>query len=697
MTSALEADVAFLHIAGGAPRETPPPGVVALTSPRRSARVRSEDLLFLALGAEPPQALGDGLLAEVAQIASHAFYTTPGSVTAALREMAAAINDELLRANQSRSPGDVAQLRLAAGVLRGEDIYLAQCGNSQAILIRPGMVTRLSSDEAAARPLGLTESPFVRFHHLEAHAQDMLVLTAAEPPLWSDPSLSGLTGVEPPRAVDRLAAASAKDLSGLVIRITAPGETITAAPAPARPLPAAPRPAARPARPRAPRRAGGWQDGVRRARDAVSRAFSWIGEKTLTLIARLAPGAAEAPRPGDLPPRLLAATAVVVPLLVVVVSAAVYLRRGRIQEFQGLLGQAQAAVAAAQVKPSLGEARPDWELAYALLLQAGQYGSSADYRTLFAQVESTLDDLNLVSRMEFRPAVGGGFGSQSRITGLAATASDLYVLDEGQGTIWHTWATGRGYEVDRDFECLGSAEAPSGSMAPMDIVIQAEPGALGAEGVVAVDPQGGLLYCAPDRLPATGRLTPPDLGWGGIQAIDVFGDRLYVLDPRANAVYSFDATGGLFSGAPNLYFVDQVPDLTQAVDLAMAEDDLFLLFADARLDRCRRSQNESSGAIEVVCETGVIFVDQRPGFEGQPHNPGGVLGPMLYSPPPEPSLYFLEPLSSRIFHYSLRLAYQREYRPQSPFASPATAFTLGPPNDLFLAIGTQVYFATPLP
>jgi hypothetical protein len=43
------------------------------------------------------------------------------------------------------------------------------------------------------------------------------------------------------------------------------------------------------------------------------------------------------------------------------------------------------------------------------------------------------------------------------------------------------------------------------------------------------------------------------------------------------------------------------------------------------------------------------------------------------------------------------LAYQREYRSLQPFSGPATAFTLGPPNELFLAVGTQVYFASPLP
>ena len=66
---------------------------------------------------------------------------------------------------------------------------------------------------------------------------------------------------------------------------------------------------------------------------------------------------------------------------------------------------------------------------------------------------------------------------------------------------------------------------------------------------------------------------------------------------------------------------------------------------------------------------------------------------MEYTPPPEPSLFFLDSLNNRIFHYSLRLVYQAQYTPIEPFPQDLTAITLGPLNDLYVAAGNQVFYA----
>jgi hypothetical protein len=60
-------------------------------------------------------------------------------------------------------------------------------------------------------------------------------------------------------------------------------------------------------------------------------------------------------------------------------------------------------------------------------------------------------------------------------------------------------------------------------------------------------------------------------------------------------------------------------------------------------------------------------------------------------------LYFLDASSPSLFHYSLRLVFQGVFKPGDALGGPATAFALGPPNDLFLAVGSQVYFAQPIP
>ena len=192
-----------------------------------------------------------------------------------------------------------------------------------------------------------------------------------------------------------------------------------------------------------------------------------------------------------------------------------------------------------------------WDQAAVWLAQAARYGDSQDLQILQTEVQTERDKLKLVYRTEFYPAVSGGFGSAARPAALAASTTDLYVLDTGNETAWHTWSTGHGW-IDRDFDCYGTANVADFAQ-PVDIALQSAPGALGTEGVVLVDIDGTVMYCAPGISPVVTQLSQPDIGWRGIRAIDVFKDRLYVLDPGANVVWAYDASDGLFSGSPSRY------------------------------------------------------------------------------------------------------------------------------------------------
>jgi hypothetical protein len=433
----------------------------------------------------------------------------------------------------------------------------------------------------------------------------------------------------------------------------------------------------------------GWSGPLRRALDP---AFSAIWR----LLNRMAPGLAEAERPGGYSPAVLIGTAVAIPLVVVAAASLVYFRQGRAQQFDQYLVQAQAAVVAAQLKPSAAEARPDWDLARSWLDLAETYRITEASSALRQQVQAALDSLELVVRLELVPTVSGGFGGKAAITGLAATASDLYALDTGNGLIWHAWATGRGYEIDPEFDCPLAAERGQTAATPVGIVIQPEPGALGIEGVVAVDRNGGLLYCAPGRSPLRGQLSTPDIGWGRLQAFDVFEGNLYVLDPVTNAVWIYDATDGLFSGTPALFFAEAVPELATAIDLALAQDELIILHSQGNIDRCARVvENAPDGSlrIRVECDEQPEFLDERPGMVARSTIPGADPLQMVYSPPPEPSLFFLDADTGSIFQYSMRLVYQGQYRPIEPLQDPVAAITEAPPSDLLLAAGGQVYYA----
>ncbi len=696
MPPTLEAEVGLIHIAGAALRATPPPGTSARTAPRRSGRGRADDILFLDLSLRGPSERSAGLLQHLSQLGAEAFFKTPGSVTSALREAAAVVNDHLIDASR-KSEGAGLKANWFAGVLRGTDFYLAHAGGGEAVHLREGSVRRFRSQESDRHPLGQSTSPRLRYHHLEVRAGDMLFLTSAPAPTFSEPVLKSISGHEPAQAIEQLGHARKEDLSGLLLRLvpegqaTAPLPEAAAAAAPAR---EARKPAGQPKLAQAAsvlapvgRWIGrGWRPVWGRLRAGLLR----LAAEVTRLLVRLAPGLIEPPRPGEFSPALLAGTAVVIPLLVLTVVSVLYLRRGRSQQFQAYLREAQRAVATAQAAPDGAAAQESWSTANYYLERALEYGEGPQRQAMATQVRSALDEFNLVSRLAFTPAVSGGFGGNARIESLAATSSDLYVLDLSVPKIWHTWATGRAYEIDSNFDCLNGPDSVQGMSTPVDIAIQAEPGALGAEGVVAVDADGSLLYCAPDRRSLSAQLASPGTGFGRIQAIDTFQDTLYVLDARANAVWLYDATGGLFSGEAQLYFVEDVPNLAGAIDIGKSQDELFILYQDGGLDRCTRDTAEGT-SIRVVCERDLTLQGSPPGG-GRAPQPGEITE-IIYSPPPEPSLFFLYEEGSTVYQYSMRMIYQRQIQSTDPFPETASALTLGPPNDLFVAAGQHVYYA----
>jgi hypothetical protein len=69
---------------------------------------------------------------------------------------------------------------------------------------------------------------------------------------------------------------------------------------------------------------------------------------------------------------------------------------------------------------------------------------------------------------------------------------------------------------------------------------------------------------------------------------------------------------------------------------------------------------------------------------------------ILYSPPPDPSLYLLDPVNGSIYHFGLRLTFQRQVRPNTSLttdSSAATAFAITQNRTLFLVAGSQLYTA----
>jgi hypothetical protein len=632
-------------------------------------------------------------------------------VTAALREAAMEVNSHLQNLARDMEKPRVTQGRMVAAVLRGTSLFVAQCGSGQVILVRPGQVSRFTSEEAAGRPLGLTLSAYVRYHHFDVGPLDLLLLTTSPPPLWAETTLSGLSGLDAARAVDRLSAASTDDRSGMLIRLSASGEVaqsppivqaeprlepVVEAPMDHEPRPPYPRPVASPpsSGPSAVTRF------LNSLVEGARHAWKKIIQAAAALVTRMVPGIHEPAKPGAFPPTLLVGTAIAIPLIVAVITSVVYLRQGRSELADEYVFNALSAVASAQIQLDAESARPYWQEALEWVEQAERYGVTEETSALRQVARQALDDIDQVTRLDFKPFTNETFHTNAQISDVLATGSGVYAMDRSSLSIWYAWNTGRGYEIDREFECLDGPDSVAGMGTPVDIALHTEGGAMGTERLVAVDTDGTVLICAPSEDPRTVQLTPPDTGMGRIQAMDVLSDGLYVLSPERSMVWIFRSFNTPGADTWEYFFADSARDLTNAIDIVMTYDGLLILYADGHVDICARYRESLDGGgvnIQVYCQDNLNFIDPR--SAGSASDPGAVFIPdqIVYSERMEPSLFLLDSSTGSVLRYNMNMDFLDHFRALDPLPLDPTSLALAPPFDMFLAAGNQVYVAETLP
>lgn len=139
--------------------------------------------------------------------------------------------------------------------------------------------------------------------------------------------------------------------------------------------------------------------------------------------------------------------------------------------------------------------------------------------------------------------------------------------------------------------------------------------------------------------------------------------------------------------------------MADVIDLAIDKNDLFLLHTDGHITQCAYSELEVS---PTRCSDPLPYIDSRPGREGQIFTSLPSFSQIISTQPPDPSLLILEPEQQSLYLFSLRLAFQRQYRPsiqsssgvQLEAAPPATAFGITPDKRIvFMAFGNLLSYA----
>lgn len=431
---------------------------------------------------------------------------------------------------------------------------------------------------------------------------------------------------------------------------------------------------------------------------ALSRGLAgslrWIGLRFRDLFQRLALAEVFA----GLPSSMMAFIALALPLALAVMAGMAYLRLGKDVQYETTLAQAQRMAARGLEQQDVTARRADLDTALGLLRKAESYHNlNAETLELRSRLQHGMDELDLVERVDYLPAIHGSLPAGVRVASIALVEDDLYLLDSAHGKVIRAMRTSQGFEIDPSFDC-GPGPAGVSSIGPL-VDMTAWPGEFEPPAnLVAFDANGGLLYCQEGKPSIADRLSlPAEASWGQVTGSAFNLADSFMLDPLLTNLWIY--RGSEFDNTPINFFTDNsvdpprktAPPMDDVIDLAANRDDVYMLHQDGQITLCTYSGFEQ---IQTNC-TSPHFIDFRPGRENLPLTPPAPFIQILNTRPPDPSLFLLEAGTQSIYHFSLRnLAFQRQYLPRETLPGNATAFlvdNLG--RYLYLAVGNQIYHA----
>lgn len=422
-----------------------------------------------------------------------------------------------------------------------------------------------------------------------------------------------------------------------------------------------------------------------------------IGNSVSSFTQKVLPGIADEPL--KLSRGTLIAIAIAVPMLIVLLAGLVYARSGKSKQFNQnlILAQQYAMQAEVQVNdPPLYLASLQQSMYW--LDKAESYGQTDTSAALRVNVQSKLDVLQGVQRLEMMEVIPGGLPAGSVVTQMLATSTDLYLLDGNSGTVKRYFMGNSGYESDDAFDCGPNPDDPLNSLGKLVDMILINVNNPFKATIMAVDASGNTEFCIPGNPGVTSGLTQPDQGWKNLKAISIFNDYLYVLDNGGNAVYRYAGNGIQFESKPTLFFDNQIPPLTEAIDIEVNGDELYILRSNGQMVECTYSHMKDYKL--TSCQDPAPYGDMRTG-----EMPSSITFPeanfiqMRMTDAPDYSIYLIDATSKALYHFSLQRNLQKILHPRfmdgvNLDRVPPSAIAVSSSRLVFMAFGSQIYYAS---
>jgi hypothetical protein len=332
------------------------------------------------------------------------------------------------------------------------------------------------------------------------------------------------------------------------------------------------------------------------------------------------------------------------------------------------------------------------------LNKASTFGQSAESDALRLKIQSTLDSMEGIIRLNLTSLTDGVPLGNVAITQMATVNTDLYLLDAMSGRAIRYLQTNGGYEQDPAFDCGPNAANPLNTMGKLVDILPLSGGNEFAATIFAIDAKGNIEYCIPGKSGTSVILNPPDMGWGSISSASIFQNYLYVLDVVGNAVYRFEGINSKFEEKPTLFFDDRIPPLATAIDIEVNNDELYILRSTGEMVECTYSHIKDYKLTE--CLDPAPYGDMRSGQSPQAISfPLAQFVQMRMTTAPDSSIYLLDANQKTLYHLSLQRNLQKIIHPGLPEGMSLskmtpTAIAISSGKTAFMAFGNQVFFGT---
>jgi hypothetical protein len=612
-----------LYIVDGVEQESSSvPGLLAMPSPPKAVHGRQHEVLFVHLALSGPVSETAGPMGEQLLRISRLYFSTVGSVTAALRKVIQDTNSWLLSHNLQTS-GPAREGAITCAVLRENELYVVQAGESLALIGRNFGVERMPAHRPEHNtPLGQSAGIDFRYYHQRLQPGDMLLL--ADPRIAHLPSHTlapALVDTELELGLDELREAMGND-SGRLLLVEFTDESVAAAAPAIKPqgvrsritlplglgaravretvtLPAQPvredsvsQPAATPEDVEGLDLTDSVEMTARQAASSsaasLSRATGWTADAMNRL---RPPGKQDAGRSGWVIPTLLA---IIIPIVVALVVSSVYMQRGRVRQVTQIRqAMSETLVLAQEAAGDPAAARQYYEQILALADEAEELRpGDAGVAEIRRMSLLALDDLDGVARLSARNL--HSFGGGTELTSVAIRddfTGGIFVLDEAGNTVY-ALDTDETYEqvLSEEPETISFGGQSIGTHVVQDLVdIMWRPSGVQVErdGLAILDAAGALIT----HYPTSGDIRSTPLGlsseWQEPSAITQFSERLYILDPPADTIWKYfpQDEGFIVDQGERTLFLSAENDLRAAADIDIYGEDgsLLITYPDGRV------------------------------------------------------------------------------------------------------------------